>query len=83
MCEIEDDGIGPIEVKKRQEEYAESQEHRSKGMEITRERLNLLHERMGRMPREWITVSDRSILSNGAHNGALAVVMLPDLNAGD
>lgn len=81
VCEIEDDGIGPIEVKRRQEEYAESQEHRSRGMEITLERLKLLHERMGRMPREWITVHDRSTLGRGDQHGALAIVMLPDMNA--
>lgn len=75
-CIIEDDGVG---FKKGQEKQAGQlgfQKHRSRGMEITKERLNLLHELQHREGDNFIQITDFSDIAQH-RTGTRVEVLLP------
>jgi len=81
-CTIEDDGVG---YNKGQEKSAAQagagfQKHRSRGMEITHERLLLLHQIQERPGDKFIQIYDLSDLTNGQRTGTRVEVLLPILN---
>jgi two-component system, LytTR family, sensor kinase len=77
LCRIEDDGIGYNKGKEKHNEQAAFQNHRSKGMEITRERLALLHKLNESKVEEHITIIDLGEFSEGRQSGTLVEVLLP------
>ena len=81
-CTIEDDGVG---YNKGQEKAAAQagagfQKHRSRGMEITHERLLLLHQIQKRPGDSFIQIYDLADLTNGQRTGTRVEVLLPILN---
>lgn len=81
-CTIEDDGVG---FNKGQEKAAALagagfQKHRSRGMEITHERLQLLHQIQKRPGDGFIQIYDLADLTNGQRTGTRVEVLLPILN---
>ncbi|MBP6812679.1 MAG: histidine kinase, partial [Saprospiraceae bacterium] len=81
-CTIEDDGVG---FNKGQEKAAAQagagfQKHRSRGMEITHERLLLLHQIQKRPGDSFIKIQDLSDITNGQRSGTRVEVLLPILN---
>ncbi len=78
-CTIEDDGVG---FNKGQEKSAAQagagfQKHRSRGMEITHERLLLLHQIQKRPGDNFIQIQDLSDITNGQRSGTRVEVFLP------
>ncbi|MFN7326506.1 MAG: histidine kinase [Chitinophagales bacterium] len=75
ICVIEDDGVG---VKKGKEKIAahgsEHQTHRSRGLDITKERLALLH---GIPNGHFVTITDRSDLPPFTETGTKVLVEIP------
>ncbi len=80
LCLIEDDGVGFNKGREKQKAQPPSyQLHRSRGMDITRERLTLLHQ-LRKNPRvQFIKISDLSEKTNGERTGTLVEVLLPIL----
>ncbi|GAB4489051.1 MAG: hypothetical protein OHK0019_06140 [Saprospiraceae bacterium] len=78
-CLIEDDGVGYNKGKEKQKEGAAFQSHRSRGMDITRERLNLLHQLQKHEATDFIRIQDLSDLTQGERSGTRAEVLLPVL----
>jgi len=76
-CIIEDDGVGYNKGREKQAAQLGFQTHRSKGMEITTERLNLLHELQGREEDTYIQIDDISDLTQGQRTGTRVEVLLP------
>lgn len=81
-CTIEDDGVG---INKGREKAAaqagaQFQKHRSRGMEITNERLLLLHQIAKRQGENYIQIHDLADLTNGQRTGTRVEVLLPILN---
>ena len=81
-CTIEDDGVG---FNKGQEKAAAQagagfQKHRSRGMEITHERLLLLHQIQKRPGDSFIQIQDLADITNGQRSGTRVEVLLPILN---
>ncbi len=81
-CIIEDDGVG---INKGREKAAAQagagfQKHRSRGMEITHERLLLLHQIQKRDGDNFIQIYDLADLTNGQRSGTRVEVLLPILN---
>ncbi|MCB9344327.1 MAG: histidine kinase [Lewinellaceae bacterium] len=79
-CVIEDDGVGFNKGREKQAAQMSFQKHRSRGMEITTERLNLLHELQGNEGENFIQIADISDLTNGKNTGTRVIVMLPLLD---
>jgi sensor histidine kinase YesM len=75
---LEDDGVG---YNRGREEQLQHQpfytEHRSRGMDITRERLRLLHSLQKNTTKEHIRIFDRSDYSEGRETGTRVQVLLP------
>lgn len=81
-CLIEDDGVGFNKGKEKQKaQPASYQSHRSRGMEITRERLTLLHQLRKNPGTQFIKIADLSDKTNGQRTGTLVEVVLPVLDA--
>ncbi|MBK7937921.1 MAG: histidine kinase, partial [Lewinellaceae bacterium] len=78
-CIIEDDGVGYNKGKQKLSEGADFQSHRSRGMEITRERLTLLHQLQKHEPGDFIRINDLSDLTHGDRTGTRVEVLLPVL----
>ena len=78
-CVIEDDGVGYNKGKEKQSELPDFQKHRSRGMEITRDRLNLLHQLNRKVSGEFIQITDLGELTRGARTGTRVEVLLPIL----
>jgi len=81
-CTIEDDGVG---YNKGQEKAAAQagagfQKHRSRGMEITHERLLLLHQIQKRPGDKFIQIQDLADITNGQRSGTRVEVLLPIMN---
>ncbi|MDO8367261.1 MAG: hypothetical protein Q7T20_10715, partial [Saprospiraceae bacterium] len=81
-CTIEDDGVG---FNKGQEKAAALagagfQKHRSRGMEITHERLLLLHQIQKRPGDSFIQIYDLADITNGQRSGTRVEVLLPISN---
>lgn len=78
-CIIEDDGVGYNKGREKQSELPDFQKHRSKGMEITRDRLHLLHQLNSKASGEFIHITDLGELTNGQRSGTRVEVLLPIL----
>lgn len=78
-CIIEDDGVGYNKGREKQKDGAAFQTHRSRGMEITRERLTLLHQLQKHEPADFIRISDLSDLTHGERTGTRVEVLMPVL----
>lgn len=79
LVSITDDGVGYNVGKEKQRQSPGFQSHRSRGMEITRERLELLHSLRKNNITTPVRITDRSEKSNGAERGTLVEVVLPML----
>ena len=80
ICIIEDDGVGINKGKEKQLSHnSEHQTHRSRGMEITRERLGLLHNNPHG---QFVIMTDRSEIPPYDKTGTRVEVILPLLNEG-
>ncbi|HAD14318.1 MAG TPA: hypothetical protein DCF33_18000 [Saprospirales bacterium] len=81
-CTIEDDGVGINKGREKQAAQAGAgfQKHRSRGMEITNERLMLLHQIQQRPGDNFIQIYDLADITNGTRSGTRVEVLLPILN---
>lgn len=81
LCVIEDDGVGfnKGKEKEKQSKQAGYQSHRSRGMEITRERLNLLHQLRKNPGSQFVKIVDLGEKTEGARSGTRVEVLLPVL----
>lgn len=81
-CTIEDDGVGINKGREKQAAQAGAgfQKHRSRGMEITHERLLLLHQIQERSGDNFIHIHDLADITNGNRSGTRVEVLLPILN---
>jgi two-component system LytT family sensor kinase len=78
LCTIEDDGIGYNHSRQAQSAAPEFQQHRSRGMDITRERLTLLHQLQQRPDAEpFIKIIDLADRTGGQRSGTRVEVVLP------
>ncbi len=73
LCTIEDDGIGYLTSRERRAAEGQYASHKSKGMDITKERLELLHG----SPDEWVSILDLGQKSEGRQRGTRVSVLLP------
>ena len=78
-CIIEDDGVGYNIGREKQSERPDFQKHRSRGMEITRDRLQLLHQIHRKVSGEFIQITDIGEMSHGQRTGTRVEVLLPIL----
>jgi len=80
LCLIEDDGVGFNKGREKQKAQPLSyQRHRSRGMDITRERLTLLHHMRKNLGMQFIKIADLGEKTNGERSGTLVEVVLPIL----
>lgn len=79
LCVIEDDGVGYNKGKEKQNNQAGYQSHRSRGMEITRERLILLHQLRKNPGAQFVKITDLGEKTDGARSGTRVEVVLPVL----
>ncbi len=78
LCIIEDDGVGVNAGRAKQEAHkSEHLTHRSRGMDITKERLGLLH---GNPLGHFVTITDRSEIAPFTQTGTRVEVILPLLD---
>jgi two-component system, LytTR family, sensor kinase len=78
LCIVEDDGVGINQGREKQAKHSqEHQTHRSRGMDITRERLGLLHGNAGG---SFVKINDLADLTHGERNGTRVEVLLPLLD---
>ncbi|MGI9160924.1 MAG: histidine kinase [Saprospiraceae bacterium] len=78
LCAIEDDGVGYNKGKEKQAEKGAFQTHRSRGMEITRDRLTLLHQLHNKNAEgPCVHIIDRSSTGEEAQTGTRVEVRLP------
>lgn len=81
LCVIEDDGVGFNKGKEKLNAQPAYQSHRSMGMEITRERLNLLHQLRKNPGTQFVKITDLGEKTSGQHSGTRVEVLLPVLEA--
>lgn len=81
LCLIEDDGVGYNKGKEKQSAQPAYQSHRSRGMEITRERLNLLHQLRKIPGTQFVKITDLGEKTNGQRSGTQVEVLLPVLQS--
>jgi two-component system, LytTR family, sensor kinase len=80
LCSIEDDGVGlNVSKAKRAAERGQYQAHRSRGMEITKERLTLLQEQKGYSADILIKIMDLQEKTKGEKHGTRVEVIIPIL----
>lgn len=79
LCRIEDDGVGYNTGREKQLRTPEYQSHRSRGLEITRDRLSLLHQLRKTPAGEFIRITDLGENSAGQQSGTRVEVLLPVL----
>ncbi|HNE28626.1 MAG TPA: ATP-binding protein, partial [Saprospiraceae bacterium] len=79
MCSIEDDGVGYNKGKEKQLRAPEFQSHRSRGLEITRDRLTLLHQLRKTPAVQFIRIIDLEEHEGSRHSGTRVEVLLPVL----
>lgn len=79
LCTIEDDGVGYNKGREKHNEQSAFQKHRSRGMEITKERLTLLHQIQKRSATEFIRITDLSDVEGSVRTGTRVEVLLPML----
>lgn len=78
-CQIEDDGPGIREMTRRSQANPENRRHRSRGREITEERLRLLHRAAGRRVGEWVKTIDLGEETGGERRGTRVEMRIPIL----
>lgn len=83
LCVIEDDGVGYNKGREKHNEQADFQSHRSRGMEITRERLTLLHQLRNRGSDDLIKIQDLGDLKGENRSGTRVEVLLPVVDPED
>jgi tetratricopeptide (TPR) repeat protein len=76
-CIIEDDGIGYNKGREKHTPLPGFQKHRSRGMEITTERLSLLHELQHHVGVNFLQINDLADLTLGSRSGTRVEVLLP------
>ncbi|MCB0528702.1 MAG: histidine kinase [Saprospiraceae bacterium] len=76
-CVIEDDGVGYNKGRQKQSAGADFQSHRSRGMDITRERLTLLHQLQKHEQGDFIRIADLGDLTQKMRSGTHVEVLLP------
>jgi two-component system, LytTR family, sensor kinase len=79
ICIIEDNGFGFREINRRQKADGEIPKHRSRGREITEERLQLLHRSAGRRLGEWVKTDDLSDVFPDKKTGTRVEILIPIL----
>ncbi|MBK8557300.1 MAG: histidine kinase [Lewinellaceae bacterium] len=77
VCTIEDDGVGYNKGRAKQSQKPAFQTHRSRGMEITRERLTLLHQLHKNGAGPFVKITDLADETNGEQQGTRVNVILP------
>lgn len=82
-CIIEDDGIGINKGREKHSQSPEFQTHRSRGMDITHDRLSLLHRQYKTPAMLYVQTIDLGEKTNGAISGTRVEVMLPLLESVD
>lgn len=82
-CIIEDDGIGIKKGLEKQLESPEFQTHRSRGMDITHDRLTLLHRQHKTDATTFVKTIDLSDLPDSQRTGTRVEVLLPLLESDD
>jgi two-component system LytT family sensor kinase len=80
FCTIEDDGVGYNKGKEKQSGQPVFQKHRSRGMEITRERLSLIHQLRQTGAKQFVHIVDLGEQSHGERSGTRVEVLLPLVN---
>lgn len=80
LCIIEDDGVGYNKGREKQAGQSVFHKHRSRGMEITRERLGLLHQMQQSGAGQYIVIVDLGVESQGSRQGTRVEVLLPLTN---
>jgi two-component system, LytTR family, sensor kinase len=76
-CRIEDNGIGYNKGREKQSGIPGYQKHRSRGMDITKERLHLLHQIQRREGEDFIQITDLGEESGGLRTGTRVEVAMP------
>ena len=79
-CIIEDDGVGINKGREKQINQPGFQKHRSRGMDITQERLLLLHQIQKSTRDSFIEITDIGETSGGQRSGTRVEVLLPIMN---
>lgn len=79
LCSIQDDGVGYNKGKEKQLRAPEFQSHRSRGLEITRDRLTLLHQLRKTPAVQFIRIIDLEEQEESRHSGTRVEVLLPVL----
>lgn len=77
LCIIEDDGVGYNKGLEKQSDKPAFQSHRSRGMEITRDRLTLLHQLRHDTNGPYVRIQDLGDISGGERRGTRVEVLLP------
>ncbi len=80
LCVIDDDGVGYNKGKEKQNAQPAYQSHRSLGMEITRERLTLLHKMRKNPGTQFVKITDLGEKTDGQRSGTQVEVLLPVLS---
>lgn len=78
-CTIEDDGLGynRSRAMKKADTAGMKPSHKSRGMDITQERLELLHEHQGRKGERFIKITDLEEKTEGQRRGTRVEVLVP------
>ncbi len=79
-CIIEDDGVGINKGREKQINQPGFQKHRSRGMDITKERLLLLHQIQKSTRENFIEITDLGEMTGGQRTGTRVEVLLPIMN---
>ncbi len=79
LCTIEDNGEGYNRSREKKLTDPSFSIHKSKGMEITRERLDLLHQQQGQNAGKWVKILDLEEISGGQKRGTRVEVLMPIL----
>jgi sensor histidine kinase regulating citrate/malate metabolism len=79
-CIVEDNGVGINKGREKQASQVGFQKHRSRGMEITEERLKLLHELQDSRDLNFIQITDLSEIGYTNTSGTRVEVILPLLS---
>ncbi len=77
LCVIEDDGVGYLAGRAKQSDQMAFQKHRSRGMDITHERLALLHQLQRKQEGQFVVITDLGEQIGSAVTGTRVEVILP------
>jgi len=76
-CIIEDDGVGYLAGRAKQSDQMAFQKHRSRGMDITHERLALLHQLQRKQEGQFVVITDLGEQTDSTRTGTRVEVTLP------